>query len=194
MKNLVNQNGEETIYFFSESANCIMENSLDCPSDQDTDESGSFRYWNDGEYLFLYSDGKLFQFEEMDDFATFAEGKDIEPSDIFPEFTDDQFFAVAYALSPSFEEMSDASLDGTNLEIMGNEYLFGTDDEMDELYDDYLDSYIDDCLGIPKDIRLYFDDERWKEDAKHGGDRPSALASYDGNELSHGDYYFYRTN
>ena len=193
MKNLVNQDGEETIYYIVDGLICETDNNTG--AEISTDESGSFRYWNDGDFLFLYSDGKLWQFEEMEAFANFAEGKDIEPSDIFPEFTDDQFYAIAFTLMPSFEEMSDASLSGTNLEIMGNEYLFGTDAEMDELWDEYLDNYIDECIlpEVPEAFQNYFDDEKWKSDAKDDG-RAHSLASYDGHELSHGDYYFYRTN
>lgn len=192
MKNLVNQHGEETIYAIEE--NCIYENGEEIA----TDESGDFYYWNDGEYLYLLDLKKqdtLYQFDKMKDFANFAEDKDIEPSDIFTDFTDDQLFAIFNILKPSFDEMEDATLSGTNLEIKGNEYLFGTDSEMDELWDEYLDNYIDECIlpELPEAYRQYFDDEKWKSDASYDG-RARSLASYDGNEESYGDYYFYRTN
>lgn len=193
MKKLIDLQGYQTNYAHEEGV--MFEQTNNQWSEISTDESGSFRYWNDGEYLFLYSEGKLWQFDKMIDFANFAEGKDIEPSDIFPEFTDDQFYAVAYVLRPSFEEMSDATLSGTNLEIQGNEYLFGTDDEMDKLWDEDLDNCIDECIlpEVPEAFKKYFDNEKWKDDARYDG-RAHSLARYDGNEESYGDYYFYRTN
>jgi hypothetical protein len=81
------------------------------------------------------------------------------------------------------------------------EYLVVTDDEAEELWDQYLESYIDECIlpeasGMAKD---YFDREGWKEDARHDG-RGHSLASYDGNEDEvveeiYGEtFYIYRTN
>lgn len=78
------------------------------------------------------------------------------------------------------------------------EYLVGTYEEMDRKYDEYLDSYIDDCIlpEIPEAYRFYFDDEKFKRDA--ASDRANALASYDGNENEYAlegvTYYIYRTN
>jgi hypothetical protein len=64
-----------------------------------------------------------------------------------------------------------------------DDYKVLTDDEANEEWDCYLDSYIDDCIlhELPKEYRYYFDSEKWKDDAKHDG-RGHSLSSYDGEE------------
>ena len=74
-----------------------------------------------------------------------------------------------------------------------DEYLVLTDEEANQRWDDYLESYIDDCLEIPAHIVPYFDHEAWKRDARHDG-RGHALSPYDGVEHSAQDYYVYRIN
>ena len=56
-----------------------------------------------------------------------------------------------------------------------------TDDEADRLEDEYLDSYIEDCLEIPENMTYYFDEDAWKRDARMDG-RGHILSSWDGNE------------
>jgi len=77
------------------------------------------------------------------------------------------------------------------------EYLVVTDDEADELWDQSLDSYIDDCLEIPETMAAYFDREAWKKDARMDG-RGHSLSGYDGEECEETvddvTYYIYRTN
>jgi hypothetical protein len=76
------------------------------------------------------------------------------------------------------------------------EYAVGTDAEADEAWDQALDSYLEECVlpELPDFARSYFDEERWKSDARHDG-RGRALASYDGNELElAGDFYAFRIN
>jgi len=79
------------------------------------------------------------------------------------------------------------------------EYLVCTDDEADQRWDEYMDSYIDECvLGeIPEQYRGYFDEERFKADAEHDG-RGQALASYDGDEneakIEDEWFFIYRVN
>ena len=79
------------------------------------------------------------------------------------------------------------------------EYLVLTDEEADEKWDEILDSYIDECLEIPDNMRQYFNEEKWKDDAKMDG-RGNAIANYDGNERRERDedtgevYYIYRIN
>ena len=77
------------------------------------------------------------------------------------------------------------------------EYLVCTDEEADEEEDRQLDNYIDECLDIPENIRPYFDEEKWKDDARMDG-RGHILSTYDGCEYEeqvNGTwYYIYRIN
>ena len=81
----------------------------------------------------------------------------------------------------------------------GGEYYVLTDLEADEIWDEYLDQYIDDCVlpELSEAYRFYFDDEAFKRDLKMDG-RAHSLASYDGNEHEieiDGEYfYIYRVN
>ena len=80
------------------------------------------------------------------------------------------------------------------------EYLVVTDDEANELFDEYMRSYIDECVlsEIPQNLRCYFDEERFTRDVKIGDGRGPSLAAYDGEECEQkiGDewFYIYRTN
>ena len=77
------------------------------------------------------------------------------------------------------------------------EYIVATDEEADEIEDEYLDNYIDECLEIPDNIRPYFDEEKWKDDARMDG-RGHIISTYDGCEdeedVNGTTYYIYRTN
>lgn len=79
------------------------------------------------------------------------------------------------------------------------EWLVVTDDEADQLWDEDLDSYLDECvLGeMPEMAQNYFDREKWKNDARVDG-RAHSLNRYDGNEeyetINGEDYYIYRQN
>jgi len=76
------------------------------------------------------------------------------------------------------------------------EYAVGTDAEVDEAWDQALDSYLDECVlpELPDTAKYYFDRDAWKADARHDG-RGHALSSYDGNELElAGDFYAFRIN
>lgn len=79
--------------------------------------------------------------------------------------------------------------------VAGKRYLVLTDDEAEAMWDEDLNSYIDDALEIPDSIRPYFDEEKWKEDARMDGRGPS-LGRYDGNEYDEEvngvTYYIYR--
>lgn len=78
-----------------------------------------------------------------------------------------------------------------------------TDSEADEKWDEALQSYLDDCVlpELPESQRTYFDEERWKEDAKVDG-RGHSLNRHDGSEdevtidCEEGEttFYIYRTN
>lgn len=81
---------------------------------------------------------------------------------------------------------------------LGNkEWRVLTDSEADTAWDESLDSYIDDCMEIPEQVKPYFDREKFKDDAKHDG-RGHSLNSYDGEEIEvqtdNGTYYLYRQN
>lgn len=71
----------------------------------------------------------------------------------------------------------------TSFETCDSEWLVLTDLEADEAWDRELDNYIDDCLEIPDNIRMYFDVCKWKNDARMDG-RGHALSTYNGCEDS----------
>lgn len=79
------------------------------------------------------------------------------------------------------------------------EYMILTDREADEKWDEALDSYLEDCVypELPEQFRCYFDDEKWKRDARMDG-RGHSLSSYDGEEyeetIEGETYYIYRVN
>lgn len=77
------------------------------------------------------------------------------------------------------------------------EYKVYTDAEADREWDEALDSYIDDCMEMTDQVRQYFDDKKWKRDAKMDG-RGHSLNHYDGGEeyatINKVDYYIYRNN
>lgn len=81
------------------------------------------------------------------------------------------------------------------------EYMVLTDEEADQAWDNSLESYIDECLTIPKEVEPYFNREKWKRDARRDG-RGHSLSSYDGAEHSttvagadyHETLYIYRMN
>lgn len=64
------------------------------------------------------------------------------------------------------------------------EFTVGTDEQADEAHEDYLETYIDDCLEIPDNISMYFDREAWKRDARIMSSRGNDLNFYDGKELT----------
>jgi len=89
--------------------------------------------------------------------------------------------------------------DGEEYSFEGAEYLVLTDDEADAKWDEALENYIDECIlpEIPSQYRNYFDNKKWKEDAKDDG-RGHSLARYDGHEqeetVDGETFYIYRTN
>lgn len=107
------------------------------------------------------------------------------------------------ALAAHFKVSEDTiteSHDEYTVESEPGEYAVMSEDEADEAWDHYLESYIDDCiLGEMKNETLaqYFDRDAWKRDAKHDG-RGYCLSPYDGEEHEikvDGTWYFiYRTN
>lgn len=110
----------------------------------------------------------------------------------------DRVVALAYFLETETDEIKEGYSD-TCYEAEGAEYLVLTDYEADELHDEQLEYYIEECImpEIPEYLRCYFDDERWKNDAEMDG-RGHSISSYDGCEYEaevNGEvYYIYRTN
>lgn len=86
------------------------------------------------------------------------------------------------------------------LEVGKCEWLVLTDTEADDAYEKSLDNYIDECVlhELPEPYQMYFDSERWKNDARINGCRGSSLASYDGYEhyesTNYGTFYIFRIN
>lgn len=84
-------------------------------------------------------------------------------------------------------------------EEYSSDYLVLTDEEADERWDESMDIYIEECIlpELPKNLRYYFDSEKWKKDASFDG-RGHYLASYDGEEheeeVNGTTYYIYRIN
>lgn len=77
------------------------------------------------------------------------------------------------------------------------QYLVVTDDEANDLWEEDLNNYIDDCIvpELPEQYQSYFDYEAWKRDARMDG-RAHSLARWDGKEheveINGTTYYIYR--
>jgi hypothetical protein len=78
-------------------------------------------------------------------------------------------------------------------------YMVCTNEEADYKWEESLDSYLEECVypELPDNMANYFDDEKWKRDARFDG-RGHSLSSYDGNEyeevVNGKTYYIYRIN
>lgn len=111
---------------------------------------------------------------------------------------DDKIKALAEHLQVSEESISERHEEYSSSEAPG-EYRVLTDDEADTAWDEYLDSYLDDCIlsELKGPLAQYFDRDAWKRDARHDG-RGHCLSSYDGEEHEikvDGEwFYIYRTN
>lgn len=107
--------------------------------------------------------------------------------------------ALAKHLQCEQDELTESKHDEKTIEYGNQEYLVVTDSEADELWEESLDNYIDECITpeLPEVFRCYFDNEGWKRDARMDG-RAHSLSSYDGEENEEtidGDtYYIYRIN
>ena len=117
-------------------------------------------------------------FTEPEKVRALAEFLDIEPDDVATEVDE-----------TTYDEF----------EAAGGSYKVLTDDEADVLWDEQLESYIDDCLEIPEGMENYFDREAWKRDARMDG-RGHCISSYDGGEddstdpVSGDSFVIFRTN
>lgn len=98
----------------------------------------------------------------------------------------------------SINDLDDVEIDANNrVTVQGIEYLAGTDSEMDDLWDEDLENYIDECIlpDLPENARRYFDNEAWKSDARMDG-RAHSLNRYDDSEeeaeINGTSYFAYR--
>jgi hypothetical protein len=137
----------------------------------------------------------------LDDIEAEEESKQERPVedtdiDLFEDFGDSECaLALALMLDLCVNEIGDIVEECNNRWcVQGTDYVAGTDDEMDGLWDEDLDNYLKDCVypDLPDNMRIYFDDEAWKRDAKMDG-RGHSLNRYDGGELDqkvNGTYYY----
>ena len=92
------------------------------------------------------------------------------------------------------EDISDLDIDTDEFDINGETILCLTDSEADDRWEEELDHYIADCIlpEIPEWARNYFDEEKWKDDARFDG-RGNTISHYDGNEneIKVDDEWFY---
>lgn len=94
------------------------------------------------------------------------------------------------------KEMNEHIIDEEYYEI---DYYVLTDSEADELWNEMIDDYIDDCVlcELPEAYRNYFDSEAFKNDCSFDG-RGHTISSYDGQEteekVNDTWYYIYRIN
>ena len=127
-----------------------------------------------------------------------------EPTKMYASDFDPKIRALVHYLRDngnkiSYEEVEEVTWSDDNFEANGCEYMVLTDDEADQKWDEYLDSYLDECVlpELPESAQHYFDRESWKYDARMDG-RGHSLSSYDGCEYdaeADGEtYYIYRTN
>lgn len=123
------------------------------------------------------------QFWDMIEKRTGFTGRDAELCAAFIEMFD-----------LSENDLDDIEINDTRCKVQGTDYLAGTDEEMDDAWDEELENYIDQCLEIPKEMEYYFDREKWKSDARYDG-RGHALDHYNGGEeearINGTDYYCY---
>jgi hypothetical protein len=127
--------------------------------------------------------------------------REVEETDIdlFEDFNKPECaLALALMLELSVSEIEDIVEESDNRWcVQGVDYLAGTDEEMDEKWDEDLENYIDECIlsEIPEPYRFYFDNESWKSDARNDG-RAHSLNRYNSGELEQKInetwYYAYR--
>ena len=106
----------------------------------------------------------------------------------------DKVQALSQHLETHFSTIEETTYNDNIFEAEGSEWLVVTDEEADDLWEESLDSYLEDCVypELPDNMQNYFDDEKWKQDAKIDG-RGHSLNRYDGSEYSekvNDTYYF----
>ena len=109
-----------------------------------------------------------------------------------------QTVALAYHLSgrgSTYEVLKDTadeiSIDFSDSEdfykygssINSHLYIVADDETCDDLWDQDLDSFLEEIVleQLPENLRFYFDEERWKREARMDG-RAHSLGRFDGSE------------
>jgi len=99
----------------------------------------------------------------------------------------------------NIDDIQVTSHDETWFEVKGgkypNEYQVLTEDEANELWEEALESYLEECIypELPENMKSYFDDDAWKRDARFDG-RAHSIARYDGEEHEIGEFVIIRQN
>lgn len=107
--------------------------------------------------------------------------------------------ALAQHLGVPKKDIEQSTYDENLFEFANEEYLVVTDEEADELWEQELDYYLEECVypELTGNLAGYFDDEAWKRDAKFDG-RGHSLGRYDGHEnyenVEDETFYIYRVN
>lgn len=124
-----------------------------------------------------------------------------EAYSIIEEVSDDdaeEIYAICLLFELTANEIDDIAIEGNNrICVQGVDYLFGTDNDMDILWDAELDNYLEEIIypELSGNLAQYFDDEAWKRDARMDG-RAHSLNRYDGGEeyveVNNVYYYAYR--
>jgi hypothetical protein len=133
--------------------------------------------------------------EELpEDLTNYEELEEFDPEEVeCPEKI--RALADHLGINPALvEELSD-----NRFEAQGSEYLVVNDYEADELWEEDIENFIDDCIlpELPEQYQSYFDYEKFKRDAKMDG-RGHSLAKYDGMERENRDpetnelYFIYK--
>lgn len=99
--------------------------------------------------------------------------------------------ALALHLGVEVEDLGICSYNDQIVEYRSQEYLVVTDEEADELWDEDLENYIDECIisELPELYKNYFNVEAWKNDVLICDGRAHSLNKYDGEEVNITVYY-----
>jgi hypothetical protein len=83
------------------------------------------------------------------------------------------------------DEFEISSYDNKVVEYAGGEYLVVTESRANDIWEERLDDYLEQCVypELSGNLAQYFDDEEWKRDARRDG-RGHAISGYDGNEYN----------
>ena len=123
------------------------------------------------------------------------EKEGFNPKEEFDE--PDKARALAQHLDVDVSVIEKSTYDENLFGATGQDFLVVTDDEADDLWDQDLDNYLEECVypELPQNTRNYFDDDTWKHDARMDG-RGHCLGRYDGCEhfetVGGETYYIYR--
>jgi len=153
----------------------------------------------------LWIDDASDVYDLIDDIQSNLCDEFVSPYDIYGELISDEYEEIENLGEPNKAIALAMHLDVDVLDIeeesknyycgCGKTYLVVNDGEGDDLWDEDLDNYIDECLEIPEEMINYFDRDAWKRDARMDG-RAHSLARYDGNEYNETVdgvcYYIYR--